>query len=86
MVYLSLSIFGGILFLITSVLDYYWSRLQTRESPAIETATSPSDIPVGSKPTESDSSPLSNIEPRYVGYILAVLLQLPALVSQLGWI
>lgn len=83
---MSLAILGGILFLVTAVLDYYWSRHQTDQSTQAETPTSPDKVPVGSKPPEENGSIQSKIEPRYVGYLLAVVLQLPALASQMGWI
>lgn len=87
MVYLELAILGWVLFLITSVADYYWSRLQTDERPNTDTPKSPSEVPVGSKPSGYRIDSIwSKIEPRYIGYITAVGLQLPFLASRLGWL
>jgi hypothetical protein len=86
MVYVTLSILGGVLLLITSVLDYYWSRIQTEQVAPSKSPTHPSEIPVGSKPPEDEESALSKVEPRFLGYLLGVLLQLPAIAWQLGWI
>lgn len=87
MLHVPLAILGGILFLVTSLFDYYWTRIQSQESASTSTPKSPSDVPVGSKPSgyRSDSV-LSKIEPRYLGYISAVILQLPLVASQLGWL
>lgn len=83
--YIILSALGGAIFLITSILDYYWSKRGSSESYASNSNLEPSDILVGSKPERKKQSFLT-IEPRYVGYLLAIALQLPALVSQLGWL
>jgi hypothetical protein len=86
MAYLSLSILGGTLFLLTAILDYYWSRIQRSPTVTAE-PTHPREVPVGSKPPSEVEDPLwTKVEPRYAGYLLAILLQLPALFSQLGWV
>jgi hypothetical protein len=86
MEYISLAIIGGILFFLTSVFDYYLSRISSEQTGLTDTPTSPSEIPVGSKPNKKEETLYASIEPRYAGYLLAILFQLPALGSKLGLI
>jgi len=87
MEYISLAIIGGIIFFLTSIFDYYLCRVTSEQTDLTDTPTSPSEIPVGSKPNKKEKETLyTSIEPRYTGYLLAILFQLPAFGSQLGLI
>lgn len=87
MVYVDLAILGGILFLATAVLDYYWSRIKPQQGGTTDIPKTPSEVPVGSKPPDYRSDSIwSKIPPIYLGYLVAILLELPFLASQLGWI
>ena len=85
--YATLSIIGGILLLITAIFDYYWTRIQSSTNVSFnESPSSPKEIPVGSRPSSEQKSYLKTVRPRYIGYLLAVLLQIPVLLSELGWL
>jgi len=93
--YIGFSLLGGAVFLITSLLDYYWTKTATNITRISNDSLDPSDIPVGSRPDSDEihsyetegleqRSRLLPTEPTIIGYILAVILQLPALLSIFG--
>ena len=90
MVYLELSLFGGIIFLITATLDYLIARRPVVSSSNINTGAShPSEVPVGSRPSEVTLSKkirsvISRCLTPITGYLFAVVLQLPLLFETAG--
>lgn len=90
MVYFELSILGGVIFLATAAADYVTSRDITALSVSQDNVAShPSEIPVGSTPTEVTLKQrirlaISRIRTPIIGYLLAVILQIPFLFETAG--
>jgi hypothetical protein len=81
--YISLSLIGGMIFLFTSLFDYYSER-KMDEISNTDTPSHPSDITVGSKPNSPKYAMASISKPQPIGYIIAVLCQLPLILSIIG--
>ena len=81
--YFVLSLIGGLVFLGTSFLDYYWTQ-KSSNNTNINEASHPSEIPVGSSPETTSYLTKTSLEPRLLGYIGAILLQIPFTLSMIG--
>ena len=92
MVYLELAIAGGILFLTTAVVDYLSSKgysLSLLRSDSPDSPTHPSQVPVGQRPSDVTSkerikSLIKRLLTPLLGYIVAVILQIPLLLEITG--
>lgn len=83
--YLELALCGSILFVITGALDWRQRNTEGSNTPQSQ-PDHPSEIPVGSRPPDDEESNgfrLQKIFP-WLGYILAVILQIPLFLSILG--
>lgn len=83
MPYILLGVLGGLLLMVTSGFDFWQS--QSGSASSSERPEIPSDVPVGKIP-EHRPVPEERIkfDPTLLGYILAVFLELPLLLSVAG--
>lgn len=80
--YVILSTLGAIIFLVSTIYDYYLEKNESLPYGLSEKPSDPSEIPVGS--SSSETKYWEYIEPVLLGYLIAIVLQLPLLLSILG--